>query len=819
MRYIANLFVLLSITVSINAAPFSLKGKVVDVNTNQGIGYATAFVRISGTSDVVSGTVTDESGDFIIENLKQGNYEMVLSFIGYQTYIQNVSVHSDVNVGTLKMKEDNTLLGEVTVVGQKSQMKFELDKKVFNVSQNLSSIGGTASDVLSNIPSVEVNSEGQVSLRGNSSVTVWINGKASGMSAENRGDILRQLPSESIDRIEVITNPSSKYSPEGSAGIINVILKRDRRAGYYGGIQTGTNNFGGYNASGNINYTSGKIEAFANVGYRHTIFKNGGYSDRSGLDENDEIISSLHQDTNGKMKGDYTMLRGGLTWLPTHKDQFSLSGMAWLGGYNRNNDVQYLFNQGGINIYNRRRLQAENADHNFYNAEFGYKHDFSQSSNLNFSATYSFMDFGMNIDYTDETENSDLSSTNSYQRQEGGNKIKTWDLQLDYTKSWVNGNKLEAGYKGTIQDNDSPVNMYTGDDRDNAMFDADRYNRFLYNQNVQALYLTYGGKIGSFGYQAGLRGEYTKIEGKPNSWDIQTDREIGGTAYDREYFKLFPSAFLSYTLPQDNEIQLNYTRRISRPGVLQLNSFRNLSDATNISYGNPLLNPSYTDAFELNYIKNWEQHTLSISGYYRSSEDIIQQIRFMGNDNTMYSTYENVSSSTSAGLEVVSKNKLLKILDLTSTVNLFYYKLDGFNLHPEESLEMISDAGNKNFAWNARIMANILLPWSMSGQVTGNYNSRQIIAQGESRANFSLDAGLRKSFADNAFSIALTARDILNSRKMKSFTSGNGFQQYSESWFGGRFLGATISWNFGNMKTKRKPALQDEPETIPMGGM
>lgn len=802
------------ISLSMFASEYRVQGKVKDAKNGEAIGYATVTLKPAENKTEVKGATSDDSGDFIVGNLENGKYQLVVSFIGYKELTKEISLTSDMDLGNILLEEDSHMLDEVQVVGQKSQMRFELDKKVFNVDQNLSSIGGTASDVLAQIPSVEVDHEGQISLRGNSSVTVWINGKASGLSSENRGDILRQLPSESIEKIEVITNPSSKYSPEGSAGIINIVLKRDRRAGYFGGIQTGTDNFGSYNASGNINYSSGKFEAFANVGYRHNIFKNGGYSDRSTLDDGGNIISSLHQENNGKMTGDYTMMRGGLTWLPTASDRFSLSGMAWLGGFKRNNTTDYIFSGNNTDAFSRQRLQHENSDHKFYNIELGYKHDFSETSNLDFTATYSDMDFGMTIDYNDRTMGDEPSIL--YQRQDGGNRIHTWDTQLDYTKNWSNGSKLEIGYKGTWQRTNSPVSLYTGNSIDDLMFDASHYNRFLYNQDVYAAYMTYGGKIGKFSYQGGLRGEYTKIEGQPVAWSTETDTEVNGTSYGSDYFQLFPSAYISYSLPHGNELQLNYTRRIARPGVLQLNSFRNITDATNISYGNPNLDPSYTNAFELNYIKNWDNHMLSASAYYRTSDDIIQQIRFMGNDGVMYSTYENVSKAQSAGLELVGKNKLFKFLDLTSTANLFYYKLDGFQMQPAEASGIVKDDGNENFAWNARVIANAILPWNLSLQITGNYNSKQVIAQGTSDANFSMDAGLRKSFMDRTFTIAVSARDIFNSRKWKSNTSGTSFCQYSENWWGGRFVGVTLSWNFGNMKSKRNQMPVEDNTTIPM---
>lgn len=815
MKQLLTIIFLLVCSSQAFSAQYTVNGRIQDSSTRENVSFASVLLTRAGTSDMVKGAVSDDNGSFILSDLPEGKYTLRVSFVGYDDIIRELDIASDLDLGILPMAPKSELLQEVQVVGRQSAMRFELDKKVFNVSQSIASIGGSASDLLSQIPSVDVDQDGGISLRGNSNVTVWINGNASGLSSENRGDILRQLPSESIERVEVITNPSSKYSAEGSGGIINIILKRERRAGYFGGLQASLDNNAGYNASGSINYSSSKLEASASAGYRHNIFKNGGYSDRYALNESGLEESLLHQGNDGKMTGDYTMLRGNVAWLPTTADRIGISGMAWLGGYIRNNTSDYSLSRLGINDYTRRRFQHENADHNYYNAELSYKHDFSEKSFLNFTGTYSYLDFGMMIDYDDRSlgESQDYSQ---FQRQDGGNNIRTWDLQLDYSKTWANNMRLETGYKGTWQNNDSPVSLYSGMTVNDMAFDPSRYNRFLYDQNISAVYVNFGAKIGDFSYQLGLRGEYTGTSNYPVAWNAESSSEERGQKVGNHYFDLFPSAFISYSMPHGNELQLNYTRRLSRPGGLQLNSFRNITDANNVSYGNPNLMPSYTDAFELNYIKNWDAHTLSVSTYYRKNEDVIQQIRFMGTDNVMYSTFENVSKSQSAGMELVGKNRLFRMLDLTTTVNLFYYKLDGFTFSPQNSMQEVTGESNENFTWNARTMANISLPLGISLQLTGSYNSRQVIAQGTMDANWAIDAGLRKSFADNKFSIAVSARDIFNSRKWKTHTEGSSFRQTSESWWGGRYIGATVSWNFGNLKSKRRQMPMEDNSTIPM---
>lgn len=803
MKRIVLLVLLLGMNIAAWAVSGVVQGKIVDAKSKEALEFVTVSVRRQGTDALLKGTITDETGSFVLEGLAEGGYVLTVSYVGYKDLNRNVEITSSsphVNLSRLLLDEDSQLLGEVEVVGQKSQMRFELDKRVFNVDQNIASSGGSASDVLTNIPSVEVDNEGQVSLRGSSSVTVWINGKASGLTSDNRGDILQQLPAENIERIEVITNPSARYSPEGTAGIINIVLKRDRRAGYFGGVQAGADVNGGYNVSGNVNYSSGTLEAYANLGYRRRLFQNGGYTNRSYLAEDGSETSSLNQESDGEMDGKMTFTRAGATWHVTEKDHLSISGMGMFGGHDRENAIDYLSSEHGSAIYNRQRNQSEDGDMTMFNVELGYKHDFSEESNLDFTLSHNQWRMDGNNVYDDVTRyTAGGEETTLYQAQDNRMRNKTWEMQLDYVNKWDENHRLEAGYKGSFRRNNSPVRTYSGNSASDAVFDASLYNRFIYDQDIHALYLTYGGRWGQLSYQAGLRGEYTRTQSQPMSWNISEDNELAGDLYKDDYFKLFPSLFVSYALPAGNEVQLNYTRRISRPWGGQLNSFRNITDAANISFGNPELTPEYSNAFELNYIKNWEEHMFSFSGYYRTTDEVIQRISYRGNDNVMYSTYENVAQSQSAGMELVAKNKLFRFLDLTSTVNLFYYKLDGFSFRPNGSESVITGEDDENFSWNARVIANMALPAAVSLQLTGNYNARQVVAQGYRRANYSLDAGLRRSFFDRKLSVSVNARDILASRKWKTVTSGIGFRQSSENWWGGRYVGFTLTYNFGNM--------------------
>lgn len=777
----------------------NVKGKVVDSKSKEALEFVNVSVKKKDSGTLIKGATTDMNGAFILNNLADGEYVLTISYIGYKPFEKTISIlpsNKVLSLKTITLSEDSQMLGEVQVVGQKAQMRFDIDKKVFDVDQNIASTGGSASDVLSNIPSVDVDNEGSVSLRGNSSVTIWINGKASGLSADNQAEILEQLPAETIQNIEVITNPSAKYSPEGTAGIINIVLKEDRKAGYYGSVQAGADTQGGYNASANINYSSSKLDAFANIGYRRRSNDGGGYTNR--LNINGQDTTYLNQTSENSNSGGNLFSRLGFTWHVTRNDHLSLSGFGMFGSRDNDKAIRYLSNTPGSFLQSQRLSSGDNSM-NGGNIELGYKHEFSKQSNIDFTASWNSWGMDNQTAYNQTSLYADGAETTSYQNQANNIRNHNWEFQADYTNAFNDNNKLEAGYKGTLSRENSPVETYSGVSASTAVEDKDLFNRFIYNQDIHALYATYSSKFNRLGVQIGLRGEYSKVNTKSLGYG-QTEHDV--STYKNDYFSLFPSVFLSYSLPNDNELQVNYTRRISRPWGGQLNSFMNITDSTNISFGNPYLSPQYSNAFELNYIKNWGEHLLSFSGYYRNTNDVIQRIRFMDGD-VMKTTFENVAKSQYAGVEIVGKNTLFRILDLTTTVNLFYSKLDGFSYLPAGATEPVIGKAEDNFSWNAKMIANVILPYGISLQVTGNYNAKQVVAQGYREPNYSLDAGLRKSFFDKKLSLSISARDLLDSRRRHTITSGTGFWQDDESWRGGRRFSFTLTYSFGNMNAKK----------------
>ncbi|MDR2382361.1 MAG: TonB-dependent receptor family protein [Prevotellaceae bacterium] len=778
-----------------------INGRIIDSKSKEALEGATVMIKGENASkDVTLGINTDRNGRFTIKNIPYGNYILSVSSVGYKTFEQEIALTANVktiNLQPISLVEESKLLDEVQVTAIGTQMRIDIDKKVFNVDQNIAASGGSASDVLSNIPSVEVNTEGEVSLRGNSAVTIWINGKASGLSADNRAQILEQMPAENIDRIEVITNPSAKYSPEGTAGIINIILKENRKAGYFGSIQAGVNSRGGYNFGFNYNYSSRKWEAYANLNQRSRVFTGGSNSSR--LINGANTFLNQVADSDGRHNNFFG--RAGLTYHLTSNDHFSLTGFNMFGKGKNDNVSNYTSNIPGSYTQSERRTSS-NSNMLGGNAQFGYKHDFSKTSNIDFTASYNKWGMGNEAVYTQSSTYPDGSKTSSYQRQTGDMGPHNFEFQLDYINTFNENSKLEAGYKGTLGREDSPVETFSGSVKDDAVATPELFNRFIYNQDIQALYSTYTGRLNKFGYQLGLRGEYSNIKTRSLGYG-ETDAPFHIT----DYFDWFPSLFLSYALPSNNEIQVNYTRRITRPRGPQINSFKNITDSTNISFGNPDLLPEYSNSFELNYIKNWTDHILSFSGYYRSTDNIVQRISYL-DGNVMKSTFENIAGTSSAGTEFVLKNKFTRSVDITTTVNLYYRQLDGFSYIPEGATVPVTGIDQESFSWDAKLIASFILPKMFSLQLTGDYRAKQLIAQGYRKANYSVDAGIRRVFGK--ISASINARDIFNSRKWHTVTSGTGFSQDSKNWRGGRFVGLNISYSFGNMKPERRERRPDQ---------
>ena len=801
------IFFLLCLCAYTGWAQGTVKGKILDRQKSEPLGFVNIKVTEQGSDKFVGGGITDAGGNFNVSGLKDGKYTLTLTFMGYKDVTRQFEItptKRDVQFKLLYMAEDAKQLNEVTVTGQRATMKLEVDRKSFDVGQLISNAGQAASDVLDNVPSIEVDNDGNVSLRGNSSVEIWINGKASGLTSDNRAQILQQLPAESIERIEVIDNPSAKFSAEGSAGIINIVLKKDRKAGYYGSVQAGGDTRGGANTSFNVNYNSRLIDSYINLGYRHRA--------NTGHMESQQTSNTYNQtyDSDSKQRGNNFFTRAGVTLHATTKDDFSLSGMLMHGGGNSHSYTPYIYTAmaNGLNNYQLDRINRSRTGMDMRYGEFNYRHSFNDKHFIDFTADLSSWKMNGDNWYQDSTVVvgiDDVTYSYQYRPQYINNHRK--ELKLEYENQVTKNFKIEAGYNGNFSRENTPQESYmdnTSFDGTNASEDKLFFNRFIYKQDLHAFYTTLSYKFGALSLMGGLRGEYWRVNTESYTWEQEHDASLREQPFKKDYFQLFPSVFMSWQMTETQQLQLNYTRRLRRPWGGQLNSFRDTRDATTVSFGNPYLTPEFSNSFSLNYLKQWNDHSLLVSAYYRPTTDVIQRISYKNKeDGLFYQTSMNVAKSVSTGLEMTVKNKLWRILDLTTSANAYYYRLNGFSYDIDG--QTVTGNSDHNFTWNARMTASLMLPYDISIQTTGRYTARQVITQGYRKANYSIDFGARKNFFNKLFTLSVNCRDLLDSRRFETFTSGPNFTRHQINRRGGRRVSMTLTWNFGNMKQKKRP--------------
>jgi len=808
-------------TIGADVSAQSVRGRIYDKKLGEPMQFVNVAVVAESDTANVTGNITDVNGNFRVEKLKKGTYTLKVSFLGYKPFLRKFSIRAnqlDVNVGTIRLDEDLQTLGETVVAAQRSGIKLEVDRKSFDISEQIAAIGASATEALEQIPSVEVDNDGNISLRGNTSVEIWINGKASGLTSDNRSSILDQLPAESIDHIEVIDNPSAKFSAEGSAGIINIVLKKNRAAGYYGAASANVNTEGRYKFDVNINWSAGKWEGYGSVGFRHMRNHQGG-SESQQLN----YASRTYQDAHAwnHRDGNNLFFRAGATYHITDNDEITLSGMAGPGKDDRESESTYL--NGPLGTDDTRlastsmmlRRTSGGGKRLFWNAQLNYRHTFAEKHTLEFN--YSMGAWSSDDDniYQDSTVallngTAVLPALYSYTSRPTNIRNRNIEAKVDYSNQITERFKLETGYQFNNFHENTPQESEKGSDWKGADRTVEEafFNRFIYDSQIHAFYATGSMQFGPLGVMLGMRGEYWRVNTESYNYAQEHNAALRDDPFKKDYFELFPSVFLSYQLTPTQQLQLNYTRRLRRPWGGELNSFKNTSDASMTSFGNPLLTPEFSNSFSLNYLKTWDMHTLSLSAYYRPTSDVIQRIKYQDQTGMMYQTNENVSKSQSSGLEMVLKNKFTSWFDLTTSANAYYYKLDGFrfNINDYE----VTGEGRESFSWNARMMASFVLPWDMSAQLTGNYRSKQAVSQGERKGNYSVDLGLKKNFMNRKFVLSISGRDLFDSRKWETTTSSDSFWRHQKGWRGGRRVDFTLTWNFGNMKPKQRPQQNEQ---------
>ena len=819
--------VLAFIVFAISAFAAQVTGKVVDFGTKQPIDFAN--VSAMQGEKLITGAITDTKGEFTIE-LKDGAYTLVVSFMGYSEQRKDIIVAGKpLNVGRIQIKEDTQTLGEVEVVGQGTSMRFELDKKVFTVDQNIASAGASVSDVLENIPSVDVDQEGNISLRNSEDVEIWINGKPAGLNSENRAQVLQQMPAGTIEKIELITNPSAKFSPEGSAGIINLVMKKDRKAGFYGSVQAGLDYAlaapwttpPGVNAGFNINFNAGPVDGYFNLGYRYHTSNGGSTTDRYNLSgagsqvlDSSLIQSHLTQEGLQSHRGGGMFARGGLNFRLAEGHTLGVSGFGMISTnvkglgmdntYNRTYTFTDLLNP--LNNRSYTRQQNGGGSHPGGNATLDYTFEMDEHK-LSISGTYNNFGFNMLTDYA-QMEGTDTT----WQDQNSWSKEQGIEIKADYEWKPTPQSRLEAGYDYTRNWSNSKSDAHNiiGIDTIELMPYFALFNGLTQNH---ALYVTYGNRFfDRLSIQVGLRGEYymrhLNSYYKDNAGYIKDSYEGMENKRDTAYFQLYPSAYISYDFGNGHELQLNYTRRVRRPWGHQINPRMDFSDSTNISYGNVDLLPAYSNNLELNYLKTWERHTLSAGVFWKYNEGAIQNFKYMDTDGqTMKNTYFNISNRQELGIEVVAKNRLFgELLQLTTSANFYWNNIAAVHdtlIHQGVTIP-VNLASQNIFAGSVRVNAQFMFTKNFSGQISANYRSPRVVAQGTTSHSYSIDLGLRHTFLNKQLALALNVRDLLDSRARKNTTWGDGFWQFSENRWHSRSISLTLTYNFGNQQGRKR---------------
>ena len=786
----------------------SISGKIIDAQTNETIPYATAFLLDRKTKATIKIIQTDLDGAFTMTNVPNGVFTFKASYVGFQTMVRDSVSISDlvktVAFGNIKMKTaKGNLLNEVTVTAPKSTMQLGIDKKVFSVDQSIVSEGGSATDLLQNVPSVQTDIDGNVSLRGSSGVRVLIDGKPSLIGGGNVAQILQSIPASSIESVEVITNPSAKYDAEGQSGIINIVLKKNKKLGFNGSVALTAGNRENYNANTSLSFQNSKINLFGNYSYRDGYRIGAGFNNITYLNPTLGGLAFTNQNNDSRDLNRGHNLKAGLDYYLAEKSVISFSG-----GINyRTGDENELLNINqlgkGLNpISLSNRTNNETQDNNSYDLNLDFSQKFKDPKE-EITANFSFSQ-GRNDNYqiyntTIFNNNGNSVNNLDIERTDRSGNNKNYTAQIDYTKPLGKLGRLEAGYRSQVRISESatfaeqlsPVNG-------NFDFNYALSNDFNSTDQVHALYLNYQNQIKNFGYQVGLRAEDALLETRLGAFDINSN--INYTPGKVDYTRIYPSIFLTQKINEKQQVQASYSRRVNRPRGWDTNPFVDVSDPFNYRQGNPNLQPEDVHAFELSYSRFWDKFSIISSAYLRRTNEVIQRIRTEPDANGItITTPQNLTRNVASGLELIGKFDLFKSWNFTANVNLYQSKIIG--------IPAFGILDNSGFSYNANLTNNFTLPYGVTLQIRADYRAREVMAQGIRKAMFGLDGGAKYDINKKS-SLSLNVRDIFASRKWEMVTNGTtSVVDFSRLW-GGTQANLTFSYRFGkndfNFKKTKK---------------
>jgi iron complex outermembrane recepter protein len=782
-----------------------ISGKVLDDNINKPVEFAQLALMNPSDSSIVTGTLSDYNGNFHLETSVSGEYLIRVSFVGYNDQWNMIDIKSGKNrFGTISMQASVTQLEEVEITAAAMLFRSEADRRIFNVENMPVAEGGTAMQLLETLPSVQVDEEGNISLRGSGNILIYINGRPTNLTADETESILEQFPASTIKSVELITNPSARYDAEGVGGIINIILKEQRLIGFNGQVNTSVGTGNKYSGGVLLNLRQNKFNLSANYSYQY----------REMWEVNESFRENFHEGTSPIIDQDYyteNWTQGHVLRLAGDYEINSASGINVYSSMNYNSRdrerVYNIRNMANISELDSMyvRLLEEDQSRATYEVGAGYIYDNSNGKRLTSNITYSLSSqdrieyFNQQFFDQNMVEIDSKFQDQFYERPLNNNMFL---VEIDYMHNIGDRHRLETGLKSTLRhDNRSQnfglLNLETEEYEDVVLSGMPISNRFTRDENIYAGYLIFRNMEQRFSYMAGLRAEYTNTEIwqdyglKSGFLDADGFVPARDTVTTSNYLSLFPSLYLNYELTENQDIQASYSRRIRRPRIGSTMPFLNAQDFYNLRLGNPYLEPAFTDNYEINYIRAWESYMVTAGVFHRQTKNSLTRL-FVPFAQGALVTWTNANTRDATGVEFINYLQINSNFDATLTANYYHSIISG-------ELEGISFS-NESYSWTLSLLGNMNIPNWFRLQMSANYWGPRVVPQGQINSVFTMNLGLRRNVLNNQGTLSFNVTDLFNTRKFSMETTSGAFYQQRDFYRESRVFTLSFTWRFRNFR-------------------
>ncbi len=768
----------------------AIKGVIIEKTSQAPLEYANIAVYSVTDNSVAGGVMSSANGTFEIKNLKPGKYYVSANFIGFEKKtIENIVITADkpsIDLGRIELKSSDTELGEVAVVADKARVEFKIDRRVVNVSQDITATGGTAIEVLENTPSVQTDFEGNITLRGSSEFTVLIDGKPSVLKGS---DALRQIPAVNIENIEIITNPSAKYDPDGTTGIINVVLKKTLKDSFSGllNLTAGVNDK--YRGDATFNYRTGKWNLMLGGNFSDMNFD--GTRESIQKITSGDTITTRETTGNGSMNHGGNSLKGGIEYNFSKKSSLGINGTFGKRDFgNANTGKQIQYNSiDNIKTYEYQDNSSSRSG-DYWSTDINFMQRFAKPGHeiqalLYFSGDKSSDSENM-IYYPSDSSWNPIDNQPPKNRSVEAGDGNEYRLKVDYTLPLNENDRLEAGYQVRMErTNESFVFDEYDYGQDDWVNNPNFSSSFDFMRDIHAFYGTFSHAKNNFSYQLGIRGEYTNR-------NISSAKATND--YKLERFDWFPTIHLSQKFGKDFELQTSYSRRLNRPNGWSLEPFPSYMDQYNIRIGNPRLGPEYTSSYELTLLKRIDRSFVSLEGYYRNTQDLMTRVQTLGDDGIMYHTMENLNNDNSLGAELLANMEVKPGFRIIASGTYYRYWLNG-----EINGESVDQKSN-NF--DARLNFDLKLAKYTRVQLTGVYRGPSVSAQGRRESMLFSNASLRQDFFKQKLTATLQVQDLFGTMRFKGSSYGTNFENVFTNKRESQVVQLTLSYKINNFKNK-----------------